>query len=543
MARVIAPLLAVLCCAAPARAYVGQADAPSAEKRVGTLVIFRFVCAEGSGSPTRGMHAGIGRAAGGCASGVAIQGYAFTLGPTGNRTRIDEADGTFREFTYDDLYRLTGETVTKAEAVQYAGGFIYDAVGNRLSQTKNGVLTSSSFDERDRLQKAGTTDHYWDDEGNLITQDDPASGDSSAFWWDFDHRLVKVQKQDGTVVEHTYDADGNRVQTKTTKAGVTTVQNYLVDTSGALSHVVAETDEAGALKALYVRGDDLLAVIRASGTKYVHADGLGSIRKLTNESGAVTDSYTYNAFGELLEHVGSDPQPYMFAGEAWEGGTGLYYNRARWLDVGTGKFVSEDPFRGSEWEPATLHRYSYAAQDPVRFIDPSGGQYTAYEMCLVVSIVSSLNAAAITGLRTALSGGSPSDVAAVEEDALLTGFLLIAAITGGYDLILAAQIMFGGRGPMVVNVGGPLNNRVTERSLRPDFLHVDMVDEGLPRNTVIADFTKMDVGELGCSGLRTCRLFPCQTAATPTPTRSPLKHPGWGSSTLWRQRAQIPQRL
>ncbi|HEY3452285.1 MAG TPA: hypothetical protein VGK67_38425, partial [Myxococcales bacterium] len=163
----IAPLLAVLCCAAPARAYVGQADASFAENRVGTLVIFRLVCAEGSGSPTRGTHAGIGRAPGGCASGVAIQGYAFTLGPTGNRTRIDEADGTFREYTYDDIYRLTGETVTKAGVVQYSGGFTYDAVGNRLSQTKNGVLTSSSYDERDRLQSEGSTTYGWDDEGNL----------------------------------------------------------------------------------------------------------------------------------------------------------------------------------------------------------------------------------------------------------------------------------------------------------------------------------------------------------------------------------------
>ena len=100
-------------------------------------------------------------------------------------------------------------------------------------------------------------------------------------------------------------------------------------------------------------------------TKYVHADGLGSIRKLTDESGAVTDSYTYNAFGELLEHVGSDPQPYMFAGEAWEGGTGLYYNRARWLDVGTGRFVSEDPV--TENRP-----YLYAENDPILLIDPSG---------------------------------------------------------------------------------------------------------------------------------------------------------------------------
>ena len=47
-------------------------------------------------------------------------------------------------------------------------------------------------------------------------------------------------------------------------------------------------------------------------TRYYHADGIGSIRRLTNESGTITDGYTYTAFGELLSHAGTDPQPYAF---------------------------------------------------------------------------------------------------------------------------------------------------------------------------------------------------------------------------------------
>ena len=120
------------------------------------------------------------------------------------------------------------------------------------------------------------------------------------------------------MVEHTYDADGNRVQTKTTPpATATLTTNFLVDTSGSLSHVVAETDNAGNLKAHYVRGDDLLSLMRplvtapvvASDwqTRYYHADGIGSIRRLTDEAGNITDGYTYSAFGELLAHTGIRP--------------------------------------------------------------------------------------------------------------------------------------------------------------------------------------------------------------------------------------------
>src|SRR4029453_1443870 len=97
--------------------------------------------------------------------------------------------------------------------------------------------------------------------------------------------------------------------------GPPVMTSFLVDTSGSLSHVVAETDETGTLKAYYLRGDDLLSVLRPSGpgtylTRFFHADGLGSIRRLTNESGTLTDGYTYSAFGELLAHNGTDPQPY-----------------------------------------------------------------------------------------------------------------------------------------------------------------------------------------------------------------------------------------
>ena len=50
----------------------------------------------------------------------------------------------------------------------------------------------------------------------------------------------------------------------------------------------------------------------------LHADGIGSIRRLTDEAGTVTDGYTYTAFGELIAHTGTDPQPYAFAGEPYD---------------------------------------------------------------------------------------------------------------------------------------------------------------------------------------------------------------------------------
>ena len=270
--------------------------------------------------------------------GDVLESYAYTLGPAGNRTRIDEQDGTSRLYTYDALYRLTQDRVTDGTAAQvYQRDFTYDAVGNRLGQTvdegSGPVAEASTYDTRDRLLTASGTSYAWDDNGNLTSQDEASYG------WDFENRLTSITTADGTVVHHTYDVDGNRVRTSVTPPGEpTTVIDYLVDTTGPLSHVVAEV-LSGSVQTLYTRADDqLIGLFRPSTgtTRYYHADGLGSVRALSDETGDLTDRYSYTAFGELLEHAGSDPNPYRFAGETIELSSGFYYNRARWLDVAAG---------------------------------------------------------------------------------------------------------------------------------------------------------------------------------------------------------------
>ncbi len=310
--------------------------------------------------------------------GAVLQGYVYTLGPAGNRTRVEEADGTVRSYGYDSLYRLTSETVAQGAATVYTKSFGYDAVGNRLQQVHTdaagtATTTNATFDERDRQLTRGGQSWTWDANGNLT-----AKVDEATYAWDFDDRLQQATLQDGTVVAHTYDADGVRVRTATTPpGGTTTTVDYLVDTSGGLSQVVAETS-GGLLAAYFVRGDELLAVLRPGSeagswaARFYHADGLGSIRALTDGSGAVTDRYSFTAFGELLSHQGDDANAYLFAGEMLDPSSGFYYNRARWMDPEVGRFVSVDPFPGSATEPATLHKYLYVGANPVDRIDPTG---------------------------------------------------------------------------------------------------------------------------------------------------------------------------
>ncbi len=311
------------------------------------------------------------------ALGEVLNSYRFTLGPAGNRIRIDEHDGTSRLYTYDVLYRLAQDRVTDPAGAQvYQRDFVYDPAGNRLQQAVDeggGPATIASiYDDRDRLLTVDTTSYGWDANGNLTSK---TEGGATSYLWDVENRLTSVTLENGTVVETAYDVDGNRVRTAVTPpAGPATAVDYLVDTTGYLSHVVADV-VGGSVQTLYSRADDeLIGLYRpASGTqRYYHADGLGSVRALSDESGMVTDRYTYTAFGELLEQSGSDLNPYRFAGEPLDPNSGFYYNRARWLDVASGRFASVDPFREATGEPHSLHRYLYASNEPISTTDPTG---------------------------------------------------------------------------------------------------------------------------------------------------------------------------
>jgi len=101
-------------------------------------------------------------------------------------------------------------------------------------------------------------------------------------------------------------------------------------------------------------------------------DGHGNVRFLTNAAGAITDTYTYDAFGLLTATTGSTPNAYTYSGERFDQNIGLFHLRARDYNPLTGRFETRDPAEGDILNPATLHKYVYAGNNPVNSADPSG---------------------------------------------------------------------------------------------------------------------------------------------------------------------------
>ena len=103
-------------------------------------------------------------------------------------------------------------------------------------------------------------------------------------------------------------------------------------------------------------------------------DGHGDVCYLTDTNAAVTDTYDYDAFGTLIAHSGTTPNNYLYCGEQFDADLGLYYNRARYLNVDSGRFWTRDQFEGARDEPLSLHKYLYISGDPANASDPNGNE-------------------------------------------------------------------------------------------------------------------------------------------------------------------------
>ena len=301
---------------------------------------------------------------------VVVQ-YVYTLGAAGERKSVTELDRTV-EYSYDSLYRLTSETITEGEKVTVYT-YAYDNVSNRILKTENGAATEYVYNALNQLVSDSETSYEYDLNGNLVRV--IGSAQSALYEYNSENKLIKATVQnDSLVIEesYTYDYQGNRTSKTTHRSdGVTEYVKYLNDNS-RLTNVLAEIDSDGNALALYTVGADLVSQERSGRTSIYLYEGHGSVVGLSNESGVVTDTYCYDAFGNLLKSTGSTDNNYRYCGEQFDETTGLYYLRARYMDTLTGRFISQDSYAGEISDPVSLHKYLYANANPVMYSDPSG---------------------------------------------------------------------------------------------------------------------------------------------------------------------------
>jgi YD repeat-containing protein len=181
---------------------------------------------------------------------------------------------------------------------------LYDAAGNRATQTVNGTTTNYAYNAFDQLTSAGSITYGYNGRGDMTSITN--GGNVTTYAYNAADQLTSVTAG-GTTSSYIYNADGKLVK----QTLGSTVTNYLWDEASPYGDVVYEYDNSGSTLASYVLGGTgLISQTRGSTTNYFLQDGQDSTRGLTSTTGTVTDTYSYTAFGELFSSTGSTVNPY-----------------------------------------------------------------------------------------------------------------------------------------------------------------------------------------------------------------------------------------
>ena len=213
-----------------------------------------------------------------------------------------------------------------------------------------------------------TTAYTYDANGNQITKVTDEKTETNTY--DGLNQLIGFTDGE-TVASYTYDVDGLRLSK--TVDGETTEHVWDGNKQIIADVVNSQYYEANC----YLRGTNLVATYNyqngaKSGYTYYSQNAHGDVVNLTDADGAITKSYTYDAFGVEKNIDDADTNAFRYCGEYYDTETGTVYLRARYYNPSTGGFISRDNFAGKSSDPLSLNRYTYCSNNPVFYVNPCG---------------------------------------------------------------------------------------------------------------------------------------------------------------------------
>ena len=244
--------------------------------------------------------------------------------------------------------------------------YVYDANGNRTSMDNGTSTTTYTYDAfSNRLNAIAEANVQLDASGNQIAD----QGGNRTFTYDDGGRLVEVRNNGNLTASYVHNAFGQRVQK--TVGSATTV--YVYDLGGNL---LAEHDSNGTLIRDYVwiDGIPVAQIDQGEVFSYLHFDHLGTPRLATDDAQTVVWRWDSDAFGSTAANDDPDGNGtpltvnLRFAGQYYDGETGLHYNYYRTYDPSTGRYLESDPVGLA----AGLNTYGYVSANPLMNIDPFG---------------------------------------------------------------------------------------------------------------------------------------------------------------------------
>ncbi|HVS54524.1 MAG TPA: RHS repeat-associated core domain-containing protein [Opitutaceae bacterium] len=335
--------------------------------------------------------------------------------------KFDAGSVLTSDFTYDRTNQLTEASVPTASSVLQHYVYRYDPAGNRLSEqvdlgiaaaTVNNLNQVTALSDTGPIRFAGTLSEL----ANVTVNGVPAAVDASAnfradvplapgthnvavvatdgsnntttntyqvtvasgtsrtltydangcltddgagrtYTWDAAHRLASIT-QSGDVTEFVYDGLGRRVQEKLNSA----VIKQWIWCDGAQPCEERDGD-AAVTKRFFAQGEEI-----AGDPYYFTTDHLGSVREMTDDTGALHARYDYDPFGRVTKVSGDMEADFGFTGFYRHHTSGLSLTLYRAYDPEVGRWLSRDPLA----ESGGINLYAYGSNDPVGATDPWG---------------------------------------------------------------------------------------------------------------------------------------------------------------------------
>jgi len=375
-----------------------------------------------------------------------IQSWTYTYNTVGNLTdRRNNLRLLTEHFEYDELHRLTKVShngVLKQE-------MRYDAAGNLTYKTGVGNLFS-----------------YQNGTNRLVSV--VGEGYNPQPWDEIRYNAynkvlyIKSGNKSQTIV---YGPSQQRTKTVTVANGITETKYYC----GGLYEEVTKGNETKKINYIFADGESIAIFEQSSvnGDKllFLHKDHLGSLQALTNETGALVQELSYDAWGKRRNPVNwqdygsiadaNSLTPWGFTGHEHIDVFDIVNMDGRIYDPVLGRFLSPDPFVQAPDYTQSLNRYIYCMNNPLSLYDPSGYSWfsknwkslLAATVGIVVSVVSLGTA---TGIGAIMIAGALGGAAAGLAGALLNGAnigqIAKSTFTGGFWGAVGSFLSFASGG-------------------------------------------------------------------------------------------------
>jgi YD repeat-containing protein len=326
----------------------------------------------------------LGTAQSGVGGGAGVKNLAFLYDEMGNVTqRQDNNLGLTENIYYDNDYRFSYSKLNGTQNLSVG----YDSTGNITSRSDVAAGASWTYDpnHKHEVTQAGSSSYQYsyDANGNAITRQGSTIGWSS---YNYPTTINAGSGATAETVAFSYGPDRQRWQQMYTGNSTQETTNYV----GGLMEVVANGSVTDYRHYINVAGEQIAVYSRqTSGTNtvsYLLSDHQASVASMTNSGGAQVVGESFDAFGSRRNPTTWSGPPTnsdltTIAGITREGYTfqtalglwmGINHMNGRVEDSIIGRMLSADPHVPSKSNPQSYNRYSYANDNPLTLIDPSG---------------------------------------------------------------------------------------------------------------------------------------------------------------------------